>query len=157
MGYRNATLVWNRLMASKITKRLCLLDSLKWCQTLKDTAQKMKFSIKDLFGKCNQICPKLGIWSHLLKKSIMKNLIFCAVGNIIFSRSKKIVESGHDTCYEIVWYFISDSNSCLLVKIVSREDIFKNCSKDTTESAQFWKSYTESVRFYLNRSLICLS
>ena len=35
-----------------------------------DTAQKIKFSIKDFFSKCDQI---------LLKKSLMENLIFCAV------------------------------------------------------------------------------
>ena len=40
------------------------------------TAQKMKFSIKDFFSKCDR---KLRIWSHLLKKSLMENLIFCAV------------------------------------------------------------------------------
>ena len=44
-----------------------------------DTAQKMKFSIKDFFSKCDQICGNLGIWSHLLKKSLMENFIFCAV------------------------------------------------------------------------------
>ena len=43
------------------------------------TAQKMKFSIKDFFGKCDQIRNFLRIWSHLLKKSLMKNFIFCAV------------------------------------------------------------------------------
>ena len=32
------------------------------------TAQKMKFSIKEM-----------RIWSHLLKKSLMENFIFCAV------------------------------------------------------------------------------
>ena len=37
------------------------------------TAQKMKFSIKDFFSKCDQIRRKLGIWSHLLKKSLMEN------------------------------------------------------------------------------------
>ena len=37
------------------------------------TAQKMKFSIKDFFSKCDQIRRKLLIWSHLLKKSIMEN------------------------------------------------------------------------------------
>ena len=36
------------------------------------TAQKMKFSIKDLFSS-------LRIWSHLLKKSLMKNFVFCSV------------------------------------------------------------------------------
>ena len=43
------------------------------------TTQKMKFSIKDSFSKCNQIRKKLRIWSHLLKKSLLENFIFCAV------------------------------------------------------------------------------
>ena len=43
------------------------------------TAQKIKFSIKDFFSKCDQIRRELRIWSHLLKKSLMENLIFCAV------------------------------------------------------------------------------
>ena len=43
------------------------------------TAQKMKFSIKCFFSKCNQISRKLQIWSHLLKKSSMENFIFLAV------------------------------------------------------------------------------
>ena len=44
-----------------------------------DTAQKMKFSIKDFFSKFDQIRRKLRIWSHLLNKSWMENFIFCAV------------------------------------------------------------------------------
>ena len=43
-----------------------------------NTAQKMKFSIKDFFSKFDQIPNFLRIWSHLLKKSIMENFIFCA-------------------------------------------------------------------------------
>ena len=43
------------------------------------TTQKMKFSIKDLFSKCDQIRSFLRIWSYLLKKSVMENCIFCAV------------------------------------------------------------------------------
>ena len=43
------------------------------------TAQKMNYSIKDFFSKCEQIRRKLRIWSHLLKKSLMANFIFCAV------------------------------------------------------------------------------
>ena len=38
-----------------------------------------KFSIKDFFSKCDQIRRKLPIWSHLLKKSLMENFIFCTV------------------------------------------------------------------------------
>ena len=44
-----------------------------------NTAQKMKFSIKDFFSKCDQIRRKLRIWSHLLKNSIIQNFIFRAV------------------------------------------------------------------------------
>ena len=39
----------------------------------------MKFSIKDFFSKHDQIRRFLRIWSHLQKKSLMENLIFCAV------------------------------------------------------------------------------
>ena len=39
----------------------------------------MKFSIKDFFSKCDQIRKKLRIWSHLLKKYLVKNFIFCVV------------------------------------------------------------------------------
>ena len=39
-----------------------------------NTAQKIKLFIKDFFSKYDQM-----IWSHLLKKSLMENLIFCAV------------------------------------------------------------------------------
>ena len=41
------------------------------------TTQKMNLSIKDFFSKYDQICRKLQIWSHLLKKSLMENFIFC--------------------------------------------------------------------------------
>ena len=37
------------------------------------------FSIKAFFSKCNQIRSFLRIWSRLLKKSLMENIIFCAV------------------------------------------------------------------------------
>ena len=45
----------------------------------RNTAQNMKFSIKDFFSKCDQIRRKLRIWSHLLDKFLMGNFIFCAV------------------------------------------------------------------------------
>ena len=44
-----------------------------------DTAQKMKFSINDFFSKFDQILRKLRTWSHLPKKSLIENFIFCAV------------------------------------------------------------------------------
>ena len=40
------------------------------------TAQKMKFSIKDFFNKCDQIRRELRNWSHSLKKSLMETSFF---------------------------------------------------------------------------------
>ena len=37
----------------------------------------MKFTIK------HENCRKLWIWSHLLKKSLMENFIFCALSGIV--------------------------------------------------------------------------
>ena len=45
------------------------------------TAQKMKFSSNDLFRKWDRIRRKPRIWSQLLKKSLIKNFIFCVVDN----------------------------------------------------------------------------
>ena len=47
------------------------------------TAQKMKFSIEDFFSKCDQIRRNLRVESHLLKKSLVENFIFCAVKGLI--------------------------------------------------------------------------
>ena len=46
-----------------------------------DTAQKMKFSIKDFSSKCDQIRSFLRICSHLLKKSSMENFNFVQCEN----------------------------------------------------------------------------
>ena len=43
--------------------------------------QKMKFSIKDFFSN-----RKRRIWSHLLKRSLMENFIFCAMSGEKFQR-----------------------------------------------------------------------
>ena len=39
----------------------------------------MKFSVKDFFSKCEQIRSFLRMRSHLLKKFLMENFIFCEV------------------------------------------------------------------------------
>ena len=51
----------------------CSQDSDKHLKWRAFTAQKMKFFIKDFFSSFQRI------WSHLLKKSLIENLIFCAV------------------------------------------------------------------------------
>ena len=63
------------------------------------TAQKIKFSIKDFFSKCDQIRRKLRICSHLLKKSLMENFIFRAVIGFVKTLS---LPSGNDLLYLLV-------------------------------------------------------
>ena len=47
------------------------------CPWAMRTAQKMEFSIKDVFSRCGQIRSFLRIWS--LKKSLSENFILCVV------------------------------------------------------------------------------
>ena len=47
--------------------------------------------IKVFFSKCYQIGRKLRIWSHLLKKSLMENFIFCAVNINLFPFISKML------------------------------------------------------------------
>ena len=60
------------------------------------TTQKMKFSIMNFFSKCDQIRRNLRIWSHLLKKFLTENFIFCAEFRII-SRVETSVNFHHFT------------------------------------------------------------
>ena len=70
------------------------------------TAQKMKFFIKDFFSKCEQIRRKLRIWSHLLKKSLMENLIFGAVGG-----SRMVKKKSHRLILDRLLIFGGTSNT----------------------------------------------
>ena len=56
-----------------------ILFQYHWSSRRNALHKKIKFSIKDFFSKCDQIRSKLQIWSHLLKKSLLENFIFCAV------------------------------------------------------------------------------
>ena len=65
-----------------------------YCNMIKNTFQKMNFSINHFFSKYDQLRRKLQIWSHLLKKSIIENFIFCVAktrtfwGSVNFSLMK---------------------------------------------------------------------
>ena len=72
----------------------------------------MKFSIKDLFSKCDLIRCFLWIWSHLLKKFLMENFIFYAVDTGIWIFNEACVASILQMylpcvllCINIVFYF----------------------------------------------------
>ena len=58
----------------------------------------MKFSITDFFRKYDQILRELRMWSHLLKKSVMENFIFCAVYILI----DLIVFAKHEMSFESI-------------------------------------------------------
>ena len=66
----NCCWVWIWAFDSKYSSMIFILSSAVYC-----AAKNMKFSVKDFFSKCNQICRKQRIWSHLLKKSLMQNFI----------------------------------------------------------------------------------
>ena len=53
---------------------------------------KNEVLVIDFFSKCDQICRKLRIWSHLPKKSLMENFIFhaasgCSISSLLDSSS----------------------------------------------------------------------
>ena len=75
---------WASSIASPRYALFCIFASMSTSRSVYvlfmwPTGQKMKFSIKYFFSKCDQIRRKLWIWSHLLKKSLIENFIFCAV------------------------------------------------------------------------------
>ena len=86
LWFRNVRLkIWCSKVSSKLQEALSLLgrrEGKGHIITSSTTAQKMKFFIKSFFSKCDKIRRKLRIWSHLLKKSLMENFIFCAVYSI---------------------------------------------------------------------------
>ena len=83
--------IWNRKTPNMDTfyAVLVTLDSYH-------TGQKMKFFIKDFFSKCDQLRRKLWAWSHLLKKSLMTEFIFCAM---YWSESKGLQETLGHCCH----------------------------------------------------------
>ena len=69
-----------------------------WANEGSSTAQKMKFSIKDFFSKCDQISRKLRILSYLLNKSF----IFLCSGRATF-----IANNEESNEYKIFFIFIT--------------------------------------------------
>ena len=72
-----------------------------------NTAQKMKFSIKDFFHKCDQIRIFLWIWSHLLKKSLKENFIFLYNECVSLKQKMKDSEAYLGSCQAPMMEFFS--------------------------------------------------
>ena len=89
----------------------------------------MNFSIKDFLRKCDQIHSLrsfLQIWSQLLKKSLMKNFIFCAV------KKKKTFDYGwHISVLQKLFYSNWERPS------LSKENVEKILNVNTTLSLGF--------------------
>ena len=63
----------------------------------------MKFSIKDFFSIYDQTRRRLRIWSHLLQKSLMENLVLYAVLFTEIEKSKSFVDTKHVFLYGNRW------------------------------------------------------
>ena len=81
-----------------------------------NTAQKMKFSIKDFFSKFDQIRRFLRICSHFLKKSFLENFIFCAVQLLVNESSLGLLMS----LFTDIIYGSDDHDNEFFCKMVDR-------------------------------------
>ena len=76
----------------------------------------MKFSMKDFFSKCDEIRSFLRMWSHLLKKSLMENFIFCAVILVFKKTSLRLLLIGKHLCWSL--FLILSIAKCLRASIL---------------------------------------
>ena len=91
---------WNTSGQNKMHKLHWNVDRIVWVFT----AWKMNTFIKDLFSKCDQICRKMWIWSHLLKKSFMVNFIFLCSASFYNKDSPCITLQYFSLCsYHKMW------------------------------------------------------
>ena len=97
----------------------------------------MKFSIKDFFSKCGKIRSYPRIWSHLLKKSLMENFIFCAVTLFLFKfiskndepKVKDVHLALHEKCsyWKFFWSVFSHIRTQLGLEKLQIRTIFTQC------------------------------
>ena len=90
----------------------------------------MKFSIKDFFSKCDQIRSFLRILSHLLKKSLMENFIFCVhIAKAYFRYT--------------IWFMFSEKSitRCAFLRIGARvyQNLYKTYKKTEYQNFQFFQ------------------
>ena len=89
------------------------------------TAQKMKFSIKDFFSKCDQIGIFLRIWSDLLKKPLMENFIFGAVISLkksshllsVRTKNRQNLAVNNSACPRFFQFKLSNATLCYKTKV----------------------------------------
>ena len=107
--------------------------------------QKMEFSVKDFSSKCDQIRIFLRIWSHLLKKSLMENFIFCA-GVSRLSSFLWICSHVHPVLWATL--FATQPQCCLIFECIKLQTLLTQpvftCSKLTKETLEQGVTYVQS-------------
>ena len=103
----------------------------------------MKFPIRDFFSKCDQIRRKLRIWSDLLKKSLMKNFIFCVVRfrpTACFCHSVEVLRRLVEILAQ--WFGNMKENVLDFEPIINRADIY--LLKLTIKTLEIGVKYVQS-------------
>ena len=88
----------------------------------------MNFFVKNLFSKCEQICIKLRIYSHLLNRSWAENFIFCVV-NITCYTTESYKFFFEPNCHSLVYFTSVNTWHRLLSGLLLRNQ-FLACSKE---------------------------
>ena len=100
----------------------------------------MKFSIKDFFSKCDQILSFLWILSHLLKKSLTENFIFCAVlVKRIFV--VMLIDFPGIANFKLLFTLLKESPANYYYYVVRWQDRFESCCsiKGDCVRRKYWK------------------
>ena len=126
------------------------------------STQKMKFSIKDFFSKCDQIRRKLRIWSNLLKKILNGKLhflssVFRHMATPEATRIYQFITNNH-ALFHLWWKenLLNHQKFSEFMKMVV--DSFASISSTHPSRALlstcFWNSYDFHTRFSRLRSTI---
>ena len=103
------------------------------------STKKIEFYIKDVFSKCDQIRSFLWIWSHLLKKSLTENFIFCAVWTICCKISTMIPKMANN-------YLVHNAiNKMVYAKIFDSLNIYFDCPIFWRKNLGKMSRYVESL------------
>ena len=102
--------------------------------TCANQCTKHESFVRNLFSKCEYICIKLWIYSHLLGKSLTKNFIFWVV-NITGVTIESFKFLFKPNCKSLV-YFTSINTWHKLVSSLLFRNQFSACSKGLEVSAQ---------------------
>ena len=102
----------------------------------------MESSFKDFFSKYDQICRKLQIWSHLLKKSLMENLIFCVVSSSDYLTNSFTIHE-MDDCQYVILKEINIFLSLIICTIVADLINMSTWTKIHIIAYKFKNSFTE--------------